>query len=289
MDLKSFATVIGRHRAAMVIGVVAAVTLAFLAAYRLDTTSFPPPRRQATTYESTARLFVTQPGFPWGRSALRYSHLGTNQPPVVEGDPDRFAQLALLYSQIANTARVQGGLADKDRDAVVAKVVTESQFSSTPIPMVDIVARATTPGHARELASTVTNSLLRFIESNQAQARIPVKERVVLQVIDPPRLGIVASSPSPALPLLVFLTMLFLTIGWIFVVDNWRRAPAMQVVADEEDASEDETLPRIAPAPTGAASGSPATGAVPGRRAAAGDKHSQRRGMATLASRPPEQ
>ena len=105
MDLKSVAAVIGRHRTAMAIGVVVALALAFLAAYRLDASSFPPPRRQATTYESTARLFVTQEGFPWGRSALRYT-TRPDQPAVVEGDPDRFASLALLYAQIGNTDRI---------------------------------------------------------------------------------------------------------------------------------------------------------------------------------------
>ena len=66
MDLKSVAAVIGRHRTAMAVGVVVALALAFLAAYRLDASSFPPPRRQATTYESTARLFGDPGRLPLG-------------------------------------------------------------------------------------------------------------------------------------------------------------------------------------------------------------------------------
>ena len=282
MDLKSVAAVIGRHRVAMAIGILVAFALAFLAAFRLDASSIPPPRRQATTYQSTARLFVTQEGFPWGRSALRYT-TKPDQPPVVEGDPDRFASLALLYSQLANTNRIQGRLAEEDRGAVVAKVVTESQYSSTPIPMIDIAAKATTPAHARELARTVTGSLVGFIERNQAQSKIPPDERVVLQVIDPARLGIVVSSPSPALPALVFLTLLFLTIGVVFVLDNWRRRPpTVQEVREVEDAEppEEEDLPRIA----SATSGSAAPGPV--RRVAGADSRTQRRGIATLATPP---
>ena len=290
MDLKSVAAVIGRHRIAMTIGILVAFALAFLAAFRLDTSSIPPPRRQATTFESTARLFVTQEGFPWGRSALRYT-TKPDQPPVVEGDPDRFASLALLYSQLANTNRIQGRLAKEDRGAVVAKVVTESQYSSTPIPMIDIAAKATTPAHARALARTVTSSLVGFIERNQAQSKIPPDERVVLQVIDPARLGIVVSSPSPALPALVLLTMLLLTVGGIFVLDNWRRGPTIQVVENEE-ASEEDTLRRIAPAPAAAsepaaasaaaaAAASPSAAPGSGRRAAGPETIAQRREVAT--------
>lgn len=281
MDLKSVATVIGRHRIAASIGVALAVTLAFLAAFRFDSTSFPPvERRQPTTYESTARLFITQPGFPWGRSSLQYTNR-PDQPPVIEGDPDRFASLAVLYANLANTDRVQGGLAEDDRGKVGAKVVTVSQFSSEPLPMLDVVAKATTPAHARKLASTVTDSLVRFIKTNQAQSQISADERVVLELIDPPRLGKVVSSPSPALPVLVLLTILLLTVGSIFVFDNWRRGPTVHDVdeTDVEERDEDDDLPRIAPAASGP------TSPAPGRRAAAGDTRAKRRGIATLASR----
>ena len=290
MDLKSVAAVIGRHRTAMAVGVVVALALAFLAAYRLDASSFPPPRRQATTYESTARLFVTQEGFPWGRSALRYT-TRPDQPAVVEGDPDRFASLALLYAQIANTDRIQGRLAEDDRGAVAANVVTESQYSSTPIPMIDVVAKATRPAHARALAKTVTASLVRYIERNQVRSNISPKDRVVLEVIDPPRLGIVVNSPSPALPVLVLLTMLFVTVGGIFVLDNWRRSPSVQSV-EADVASDDtgDTLRRIAPASAAASSAGPPTSAASASAAAAQgagvETIAQRRGVTTLASRP---
>lgn len=285
MDLRSVATVIGRHRTAMAIGVAAALALAFLAAFRIDPGSVPPlERRQPTTYESTARLFVTQEGFPWGRSSLRYT-TKPDQPPVVEGDPDRFASLAVLYANFANTDRVQGKLDEQDRGAVVAKVVTVSQFSSDPLPMIDIVAKADSPGHARELARTVTGALVSFISRNQAQSRISTNERVVLEVIDPARLGKVVSAPSPALPVLVFLTILLLTFAGVFVVDNWRHGRADEK-ADDPVVPEEDAVPRIAPAPPAAAAASASPSASAGRRAAGAETRAQRRGVATLASRP---
>lgn len=226
MDLRSVGAVIGRHRAITTVGVVIALALAFLAAFRVSPSSSPPlERRQATIYESTTRFFVTQRGFPWGRSTLRYTSdpRRPTLPPVLDGDPDRFAQLALLYSQLANSDRVQARLAKADRGAVVAKVVPVSQFSTAPLPMLDISAKASTPGRAQALSTMVSRSLVRFIEKNQAGSGIPAKDRVILDVIDPAGPGVVVGAPSPALPVLVLFTMLLLTIGTVFVLDNWKR------------------------------------------------------------------
>jgi hypothetical protein len=222
MDLKSVASVIGRHRGITTLGVALALALAFVAAFRVDLSPSPQlERRQAATYESTVRLFVTQEGFPWGRSALRYT-VPRGQPPLLQGDPGRFAQLAQLYAQLANSDRVQRNLAPSDEGAVIASVVNVNPFSSDPLPMVDIAGRATSPGQARRLAATVTNSLLTYIRQNQQSSGIPADERVVLQVIDPPRPGKEVSGPSPALPALVLLTVLFATVFGVFVLDNWR-------------------------------------------------------------------
>ena len=113
----------------------------------------------------------------------------------------------------------------------------------------------------------------------------------MLEVIDPPRLGIVVNSPSPALPVLVLLTMLFVTVGGIFVLDNWRRSPSVQSV-EADVASDDtgDTLRRIAPASAAASSAGPPTSAASASAAAAQgagvETIAQRRGVTTLASRP---
>jgi hypothetical protein len=246
MDLRTVAAVIGRHRTVTAIGVVLAFGLAFLAAYRLDASKFPPlERRQAATYESTSRLFVTQEGFPWGRSSLRYT-TDPGQPPTLEGDPTRFAELAVLYAQLANSDRVLGNLG-KDKDRVLAKVVTVSQFSSAPLPLIDITGKADDPRRSRSLARTTVRSLVDFIAKSQATSRIPPSERVVLEVIDPARLGKMVNGPSPALPAIVFLTVLLVTLGAVFARDNWLqgRTAAPAPVAAEEPL--DRPFPRIAP------------------------------------------
>ena len=222
MELRSIASVIGRHRRAATIGTILAVGLAFIAAFRLDFGSLPPlERRQPTTYESTARLFVTQKGFPWGRSALKYAST-SGQQTQLEGDPDRFAGLAVLYAQLANSDPLRAGLTKEDKKAVLAKVVPIAQFSSTSLPLIDITGKAHSPERAQALATLVTQRFVKYIRENQVAARIPADNRVVLEVVDPARLGKVASGPSPALPALVLFTLLFVTLGTIFVLDNWR-------------------------------------------------------------------
>ncbi len=193
---------------------------------------------------------MTQDGFPWGRSLLRYT-TDPDQPPTLEGDPNRFAELALLYSQLANSDRVLKRLNDKDGEAIVAKVVPVSQFSSTPLPLVDITGKAASPSRARELAVKSTRSLVDFISSSQAKSRTPVAERVLLQVIDPAKPGKLVSAPSPALPIIVLMTLLLVTFGTVFIRDNWQRGvTTVALVADE--AAPDIAVPRIAltePAP----------------------------------------
>jgi hypothetical protein len=245
MDLRSVASVIARHKTAALAGVLLALGLTFVAAFKIDASSFPGiERRQPTIYASKSRLFVTQQGFPWGRSALHYQ-TAAGQPPTLEGDPDRFASLAVLYAELANSGRVQHVLNKKDREtmAVVAKVVPVSQFNSAPLPMLDITGKAESPTRARALAKTVTTSLISFIKQSQASSGIRMRERVVLEVIDPAALGKVSDAPSPALPALVLLTVLFATLGGIFVIDNWRQGvghieaiepTATGAVADEE-------------------------------------------------------
>jgi hypothetical protein len=225
MDLRSVASVIGRHKAVAVAGALLALGLTLIATFRFDTGSFPPlERRQPTIYASSSRLFVTQQGFPWGRSALRYQTVA-GQPPILEGDPDRFASLAVLYAELANSDRVQRVLTEKERElhAVVARVVPVNQFSTAPLPMLDIVGKADSPKRSRALATMVTESLIAFIKQSQSSSGIGQRERVVLEVIDPATLGKVSDAPSPALPALVLLTVLFATLGGIFVLDNWRQ------------------------------------------------------------------
>jgi hypothetical protein len=227
MDLRTVIEAIRRYKYIAIIGGLAAVVLSTLAFAKLDFDKFPPlARRAGPDYQSTVRLFITQPGFPWGRSSLKYTSQGGG-PPVLEGDPDRFATLAVLYANIANSGtilrkvRLDGQrLLDIDGAQVTAAVVPASQFSSAPLPLVDIVATYRTKEGAEKIARGMTASLISFVTSGQKSSGIPQDQRVELQVIDGPENPKAVGGGKLTLPVLVLLTVMTLTLTIIIVLRN---------------------------------------------------------------------
>jgi hypothetical protein len=234
MELRSIAEAIRCHKRIAIIGAVAAIVLAFFAFARIDMENVPPlERRDGPDYQSTVRLFITQAGFPWGRSALRYTTEKQGTPPVLEGDPDRFATLAVLYSQIANTDRILGQvgldgkkLIDIPEATVVTSVVNASRFSENPLPLIDIIGTHSTALGAQSLARQTASGLRSFLAANQRNSGIPANERIVLQVIDPAEKGRAIGGGSITLPVLVFLTVALLTLAVVFIRHNLHSAEA---------------------------------------------------------------
>src|SRR3954471_1795673 len=64
--------------------------------------------RQQPTWQAATRLFVTQKGFPWGRSVFPATSSTSDPSAATPGsasefaDPSRFAGLAVIYAQLMN-------------------------------------------------------------------------------------------------------------------------------------------------------------------------------------------
>jgi hypothetical protein len=235
MELRSAIEAIRCHRRIAMVGLALACALALFALVRPVADVPPLELREPPTYESNVRLFITQPGFPWGRSVLRVVDDQT-----VEGDPSRFASLAVLYAQLANSDAIQRrvtidgvNLADLvDRGEVFATVVPQSEFSSNPLPLIDVTGRYTSADGAQKLARDTAAALKGYIVRGQQGASIGESDRVVLEIVDTAEPGEQVGSPVLSLPILVFMTIIFLTLGVIFVRHNLERAPSAAL--DEE-------------------------------------------------------
>jgi hypothetical protein len=226
VDLQAIVDAVRSHKHVAIVGTIAAILLSFLAFAKIEPSKFPPfERRDGPDYQSTVTLFVTQPGFPWGRSTLRYSS-DPGGPPVAEGDPDRFATLAVLYANLANSGTILrkvhlGGKALIDiKDATVTADVPTSDSSSVLLPLIEISAIYKTKAGAEVLARQTTNSLVDFVSSGQRSSAIPEDDRVVLQMIDGPQDPLAVGSGSKTLPVLIFLTVMMLTSSTILVLRN---------------------------------------------------------------------
>jgi hypothetical protein len=239
MELRSAIEAIRCHSRIAVVGLVLAFVLALFALARPVAGVPPLELREPPTYESNVRLFITQPGFPWGRSVLRV--VGDQ---TVEGDPTRFASLAVLYAQLANSDAIQRQVAIEgtnlvdlaDRGEVVATVVPQSEFSSNPLPLIDVTGRYTSARGAQKLARDTAGALKGYIVRGQRGASIGESDRVVLEIVDTAEPGKQVGSPVLSLPILVFMTIIFLTLGVIFVRHNLERAPSAALDEDLERA-----------------------------------------------------
>jgi hypothetical protein len=110
MDFRLYVRVLWRFRVIVLAGVCLGLALAFFSHVRVSFDGSPTyAYRQTEVWEAEARLFVTQRGFPWGRTAPKYLPASSNEaaPPVPASDPGRLAALATLYSEFAKSDYVQ--------------------------------------------------------------------------------------------------------------------------------------------------------------------------------------
>lgn len=83
MDLSLHLRVLWRFKIVLAVGLFVAVFLALLAGTKAS----------ARTWKSEATLFVTQPGFPWGRTVTKYlpGDIATGKPSIPTADPQRLS------------------------------------------------------------------------------------------------------------------------------------------------------------------------------------------------------
>jgi hypothetical protein len=220
------------------LGLVASFGLTFLAIAKVDTShGMRVSYRQGQQYEADATLFVTQPGFPWGRTVPQYlpGNSVTAQPSVPVADADRLASLTALYAQLATSDAISNRLPGVD--GVITKV-TVTPVSAPPyvnpaiLPMLTIAATTTTPSAAIVLANRATDTFRAWLDARQTAAGIPAAERVSLEVVDRPTKAKLTGHRSKTLPFVIFLGLMAATFGVVFVLENLD--PRVRVAAEGE-------------------------------------------------------
>ena len=177
----------------LVIGLVAGVALAVLATFKPSAGGFE--WRSAATYTSTSRIFVTQPGFPVGRSTLP----GTDpNDPVAPNKPsfapsERFSELAVVYSYLAQSERVQKLISPVPIQQQVTVATLSDPTTGDLLPLLDVITTANSPVGAQSLNREVIEALRRYISTNVQANQVPAEQRVELQVINPAKPGFLVS------------------------------------------------------------------------------------------------
>ncbi len=227
MDFRLYARVLWRFRLLVACGFLLATVLATLSIVRIsgDGLSY----RQTELFSSTARVGVTQTGFPWGR-LFAQEPTEDNQPQdlgIPVADPNRLNNLAVLYAELA--------MSDPVRRLVGQQGSLVGQIIATPLvrgdnrimlPLIDLTAIADSRRGAMSLASRTAKALEAYVREQQAANEVPPADRVVIDEVVRPKGAEVYQPRSKTMPIVVFLAVMLATSGLAFLLENLRPAHA---------------------------------------------------------------
>jgi hypothetical protein len=198
MDLRRHLLVVWRFRRLVVGGFMLAVVVAVLASFQVSSSGLT--WRSSQTFTATSTLFVTQTGFPWGRVTLPEASLSpsTAGAPANEGTaadtggdrreygaPERFSDLAVVYSFIARSDQVRElvmPLPQPDQ-IVITPVINPTTGAALPLLLTE--THATDQRTAMRLNQGVIEALRTYLAKEQEASDIPESQRVRVQVLNP--------------------------------------------------------------------------------------------------------
>lgn len=238
MDLALYARVLWRFRPLIAGGIVLAVLLAILSVGTptLRGGSVKLDYRQDEGWTSTSTIWVTQAGFPLGRSIYdQYIQTGQlKDTPVSKfSDPQRFSGLATVFAALVSSDGVRNIML---RNGPINGFVGASQptlpgNASIVLPFLDISATSTTPAGAKSLSTRASRGLIAYVKDEQDANRIADDKRVVLQVVRTAEPAVLSLPRSKTRPIVVLLATLMVVIGLAFLLENLR--PRVRPVASE--------------------------------------------------------
>ena len=213
MDMKLLGRALWRFKWVTTVGLVLTVVLTFITTFKFGTGGLS--YRQSEKWASYSQVFVTEQGFPWG---------ALNAPAASESG--RLTSLALIYANLADSDPVKRLMAKTGPPIVGGQIqaaaLTTSPGSTDALPIISIAGIAGSKQASLELTGRVTDALVAYIRSQQAENGISDNNRVVVQVIKQPGQSTVLSGRSKTVPVMVFIAMLTLVIAVVLVLENLR-------------------------------------------------------------------
>lgn len=223
MDLRLLIRVLWRFRLLVLSGFCVALSLTFLSLVRVDPGGSPLlSYRGSETWTSSSQLFITEPGFPWGRRLVSPVD-GSESTTSAQSDPGRLTSLAVLYATFADSDPVKrimlrGG---KMRGKVSASPLLTGA-DGQPLPIIEVSASGSSQRAAIVNTRRASDALVTFIRSQQEVNDIPEDDRVVIQTIEAPLTAKLLAGRPKVIPILMFLVVMAMVIGLALVLENIR-------------------------------------------------------------------
>jgi hypothetical protein len=266
MDLARYLRVTWRFKRLIVGGFLLAIVLAVLSVAKVSSSGLQ--YRQGMTYRSTATVFVTQPGFPWGRTSPEYipGNQAKSTPSVPVADPQRLSSLTALYAQLAMSDPVRTLLnASERKEGKVSVSAVLAPINSSPpvLPLLNFSAVAPSQARAVALVNNAAGAFQTWLSDQQNTAGIQSAQRVVAQLVTGGSKPTVASHRSKSLPIIIFITVLAASFGLALALENMlpqRPSKMRRPRADPELAMRIENAVQAIDGQARALAGSRATG-----------------------------
>ena len=222
-----------RHRVVVVVGVALTLALVVLSVARVSPSGIS--YRTAQVWSNQSTLVLTQDGSPELRSVLPAPVVGNT---LSLADTGRFAGLIDYYTTLATSGPViralerRGLVSEQDIQNGGTPIAAAAVVSAVGIatPMMTITGTGTSGATATKLTRAATSAFIDVVQSRQAAAKIPARDRIQLRVVkgaDVPRL---VKPRSKAIPILVLLGGLIATVAVAFTRDNLARRRSAPVL-----------------------------------------------------------
>lgn len=223
MDLRRYARVLLRWWGVLLIGLILAVIIGFLASFRVgsDGITFRSPE----TWEADQDLLLTTRGFPLGRAKVTVD-LGSAGA-VVDGETAaesaRLVELAGVYVQLSSSDAVVAIMEEESGqpiDGELSAVQFVTPGNNAGLPAIRLQALASTEEGAIDLVRLNGRAFSTFLRDRQRAAEIPASERIVLGTLREAEGATKVSSRSIVAPVVAFLATLAFTLGLVFLLEN---------------------------------------------------------------------
>lgn len=233
-----------RWKLILVAGFLVAVVLGIFASFQPSASGLK--WRSAAVYTTNSRILVTQTGFPWGRATLPGSAVvapsaGADAPAAEFADPSRFSNLAVIYAYIAQSEQVRALINPLPEPGQVT-VVWQATGSGDALPLLELTAKADTAAGAQELNFKAIRAMRDYLKTQMDENDVPKKQRVVMQVLNPPLAGTLESGRTPTLSLVAFVLIMVGTLLLVYILENLfptaapaaRARPELEPLSDED-------------------------------------------------------
>lgn len=213
------------------LGELVAVVVVMLATYHVDLSSFTFTERSQPTYTASQRLLVTSPQAPYFRTTVtsRVVEPSVAGPRTVTDRPETntLIQAANLYPLLIESdavtrlrERLYGPLPGSVTARALFSVRTPNRYEPSAVPVIEVIAEADTPEYAIRLAQRTGDAFRRWIIDAQDRARLPAKDRIVIEQIQEPRSATATGGLSRAFPILVLFAVLLAFATLVVLLDR---------------------------------------------------------------------